>query len=87
MNSIKKIIKASVLLLIVFTVACKDKDIPTHDDKHHIECTKKGTRIPMGCVGDYLGIMDSDNKLILWMLALCLEITRSRTLSSKMNQV
>ena len=62
MNSIKKIIKASVLLLIVFTVACKDKDIPTHDDKHHVECTKKGTIIPLGCVGDYLGIMDSENK-------------------------
>lgn len=61
MNRIKKGITAGVLLLMVFTMACKKKDIPKNDDKQSVECTKKGTIVPMDCVGNYLGIMDADN--------------------------
>jgi hypothetical protein len=61
MNRIKKSITAGVLLLMVFTMACKKKDIPKKDDKQSVECTKKGTIVPMDCVGNYLGIMDADN--------------------------
>lgn len=61
MNRIKKVITAGVLLLMVFTMACKKNDIPKNDDKQSVECTKKGTIVPMDCVGNYLGIMGADN--------------------------
>ena len=49
------------MLLVIFTVACNKKDIPKNPDDQKGECTKKGTIVPMDCVGHYLGIVDADN--------------------------
>jgi hypothetical protein len=61
MNRMKRFIKGSVLLLMMFTMACKEKDVPDKDNKQNVECTKKGTIVGIGCVGNYLGIMDTEN--------------------------